>query len=57
MGTHNIQLANFDMASFTRYLVSLGPVLSCRHIEWKEWGQASILDGRTLRIVSALCAA
>ena len=50
MGTHNIQLANFDMASFTRYLVSLGPVK-------KEWGQASILDRLTLRIVSALCAA
>ena len=27
--THNIQLANFDMAQFACYLVSLGPLLGC----------------------------
>jgi hypothetical protein len=30
---HNIHLANFDMAGFACYLVSLGPLLGCRHIE------------------------
>jgi hypothetical protein len=30
---HKVQLANFDKATLRVYLVSLGPLLGCRHIE------------------------
>ena len=35
---HKVQLANFDMAGFAWYLVSLGPLMGCRHIEMSRVG-------------------
>jgi hypothetical protein len=56
---HKVQLANFDKATLRVYLVSLGPLLGCRHIEmsraesarcnsllmwsWEEWRMGSVL--------------